>query len=89
MQPQGVDVEGVVQTGEVITRVYREALVEDDYLQREIAAAAKAYRNTVEWAEDRLAAAGPYDDVRTLQDLVIWLGDRIAGVHQVEDESHG
>lgn len=86
---QGVDVDGVVKVGEVITRVYREALVADDYAQAGIAGATRAYESVAIFARERIAAAGPFDDMRAMEDLLIWIADRIREVHQIKESSDG
>jgi hypothetical protein len=77
-----INTEGVVEVGEVQTRVLREARVEDDYRNANIAGGVAAYEATARWAQEHLAAAGPFDDTRTLQELLQWLGDRIRIVQQ-------
>jgi hypothetical protein len=86
---EGVETDGVVGVGEVITRVYREALVEDDYTQAQITGATRAYETVALFARERIAAAGPYDDMRAMEDLVLWVADRIREAHQIKETSDG
>jgi len=84
MQPQGVETEGLVQVGEVITRVMREAITEPDFANARAAASARAYHRVLNHLQELEALAGPYDDVRALRDMQSWTKDRIAEVHATE-----
>lgn len=72
--------DGITHIGEVTSRTLREAIVEDDYTQSRIAGAVQMLTEVGEFVQGRIDAAGPYDDVRALRDLKVWLGDRIREV---------
>lgn len=84
---EGVDVTGIVAVGEVITRVYREAQVADDFQHAKTAASVSAYQSVLAFAEERIAAAGPYDDLRALQELISWTADRIRETQSLNGQS--
>lgn len=76
-----INTEGLDTVGEVTSRTMREALVEEDYRNAWIAGAHAALNEVAKFAEQRIAIAGEFDDVRALQDLKVWVGDKIREVH--------
>jgi hypothetical protein len=80
----GVETEGLVQVGEVMTRVMREAITEPDFANARAAAESLAYHRVLAHSIELRALAGPYDDTRALASLESWLKDRIAEVHATE-----
>lgn len=80
----GVETEGLVQVGEVITRVMREAATQPDFDNAMAGAASRAYQQVLAHSMELRAIAGPYDDVRALVALESWLRDRISEVHATE-----
>jgi hypothetical protein len=75
-----INTEGVVGVGEIVTRVFREAQVEDDYHNAWVAGAVRTCEEAALFVQGELAKAGPYDDTRTHLLLLQWLGDRIRTV---------
>ena len=75
-----INTEGVSQVGEINSRLMREAVVEPDFSNAWVSGAVQAYTETIAFADRQLAAAGPYDDVRALGQLILWCRDRIAQV---------
>lgn len=75
-----INSEGVVGVGEVNTRVFREALTEPQFDQVKISGKVEAFLSAMEFAKERLALCGPYDDKRSLNEMIVWLGDRIREV---------
>lgn len=80
--PAGVETDGVVAVGEVITRVQREALIEPDYHNAWVAGANAMLQEFSRQVQERYNNAGPYDDIRALADLRLWIADRIREVHR-------
>jgi hypothetical protein len=78
---ESINTEGLLQVGEVTSRVLRDAQVEVDFTNVWIESAAAAYLDCQVFAQERIDAAGPYDDTRALVELVTWLGDKIREVH--------
>lgn len=78
---QQINTIGLESTGEFESRAMRETRVAEDYENARIAGAAQAFTEVGLFAKSRIAAAGPYDDTRALQDLEIWLADKIREVH--------
>lgn len=83
MTTEGFDATGLVLAGEVETRLMREARVEEDYYNAKVAGAHEAYTAAMLFAQSRIDAAGPYDDVRALQEFLTWAADRIREVHSI------
>lgn len=79
---ESFDATGLVLAGEVESRVMREARVEEDYNNAWIAGATAALEQVSMFAKSRIAAAGPYDDMRALQELELWVADKIREVHE-------
>lgn len=77
---QALNTEGAVAIGEINTRAMREAIVEPDHREAMATAAANAYADIIGWAQERIDRAGPYDDTRALQELILILGDKIRDV---------
>lgn len=75
-----IDTQGLVGAGEVYTRLLREAVTEPDYRESWASGAVEAYTDIVAWAEERIGRAGPYDDMRAVQELLAILGDKIREV---------
>jgi hypothetical protein len=75
-----INTEGIVSVGEITTRVQREAIEEANYHNAYVAGAVTALQNTESWCREQIKMAGPYDDVRHLEYLTIWLTDRIREV---------
>ncbi len=75
------DAEGLVLVGEVTTRTMREAISEPDYRNASIAGATAVLEEVILFAQARIDAAGPYDDVRLLEELKVYLADKIRSVH--------
>lgn len=80
-QHETLNTDGLQRVGEVSSWAFRDVLVEPDHAQARVAAAAEAYRECEAYILARLAQAGPYDDVRALDDMRAWLGDKIREVH--------
>lgn len=76
-----VNNEGLVEVGEITTRVMREAIQEPDFIHSYQSGATAALTDTLNWVADRIRVAGPYDDTRALQEMVTWLGDKIRDVN--------
>jgi len=72
---------GLESTGEFESRAMRETRTAEDYTNAWIAGAAQALTHVSLFAAERIAAAGPYDDVRALQELEQWVADKIREVH--------
>lgn len=70
-------VEGLVEVGEITTRVQREAISEPDFREAMKASEVKAYAACAVFATEIVATAGPYDDVRALRTMLTWLSDRV------------
>ena len=81
MTQDSFDSTGVLLTGEIESRVMREARVEEDYTNAWIAGAAAALTQVSQFADSHIAAAGPYDDTRALVTLKAWVADKIREVH--------
>lgn len=73
------EADGILQVGEVPVVIRRDSSVEENHDQAYRSGAENAYRRTLVYVEDRIRMAGRYDDVRPLQDLVVWLTDSIQG----------
>lgn len=76
-EPLHINTEGVVQVGELDTRLLREVKVAEDYRNARIAGATGAYTEVSHFAQSVIAGAGPYDDVRALHALLVWVADKI------------
>lgn len=72
---------GLVSTGEFETRAMRETRTEHDYTNAWIAGAQAALTQVNLFAANRIALAGPYDDMRALEELQLWVADKIREVH--------
>lgn len=72
-----IPTEGLTAVGEITSRTMREARQEPDFLNARAAGASFAYMSCLVWVQDRIRAAGPYDDTRSLTEMVVWLSDRI------------
>jgi hypothetical protein len=72
---------GLESTGEFESRAMRETRTAEDYTNAWVAGAANALTKVAIFAEERILAAGPYDDVRALQELEQWVADKIREVH--------
>jgi hypothetical protein len=72
---------GLESTGEFETRAMRETRTAEDYSNAWIAGAATALDQVGMFAAERIAAAGPYDDIRALHELEAWVADKIREVH--------
>ena len=81
MTQDSFDSTGVLLTGEIESRVMREARVEEDYTNAWIAGATAALTQVGQFAQARIEAAGPYDDIRALVELRSWVADKIREVH--------
>lgn len=81
LEPQSINTEGVTGVGEITSRTMREAVTEVDITSALASGATQAYQHISRWCEERIAAAGPYDDMRALQELILILGDKIREVH--------
>jgi len=81
MEALGVETEGIVTLGEVITRVTREVQVSDDYHNAEVSGAAAAYGKMAFHIQEIINKSGPYDDVRALDEMKAWIADRIREIH--------
>lgn len=77
---QSINTNGAVAIGEINTRAMREAMVEVDHKEALITGAVSAYSEVLKWAEELLRRAGPYDDTRAIQELILILGDKIRDV---------
>lgn len=77
------DALGIIQVGELETRQQREARVAENYEEAVRSGARGAYEETALWVEQRIAASGPYDDLRALQDLQVRIADKIREVHAI------
>jgi hypothetical protein len=84
---EGVQSEGVTLVGEVISRTMREAQVDPDFQNVKITGQHEAYVATLSQVESQIAMAGPYDDMRGLQDLTVWLADRIREIHDPQSQN--
>lgn len=80
MSEEHLNTEGVVLVGELTSRTLREAQAAEDYHNAGVSGQVLALSSTASWVADRIAAAGPYDDVRALGDLLVWIGDKIREV---------
>jgi len=86
MTDEHLNTEGLVEVGELGTRLFREALVATDFRNAHIGGAVDAYTATAFFVRGKLEAAGPFDDTRTMRELLIWLGDRIREVQSPATE---
>jgi hypothetical protein len=77
-----IGVEYGAETGEIASRVMREAVVAEDYHNAHVAGAMFALTEVARFTRGKIEAAGPYDDVRALVDLQSWLADMIRKVHE-------
>lgn len=80
-EPETLPTEGVVEVGEITTRVMREAITEPDFTNIRIAGSTEAYQNVIRYAEEMILVALPYDDTRALTNLISWTNDRIQEIH--------
>lgn len=72
---------GLVSTGEFESRAMRETRTAEDYTNAWIAGATEALGQVNLFAANRIAMAQPYDDVRALEELQLWVADKIREVH--------
>lgn len=72
--------QGLMGVGEVTTRVMKEALQEPDFQEAMKSSEVKAFRKCEAFAQEQIANAGPYDDVRALRVMLTWLSDRVREV---------
>jgi hypothetical protein len=79
---EGFDSTGLVVAGELESRVLREARVEEDYRNAWVAGAHAALTQVSLFARSRIDAAGPYDDMRAMEELEAWVADKIREVHE-------
>lgn len=77
-----INSEGVVGIGEINTRVLREALVELEFENAKVAAKVETLNGVIKFAKEHIDKAGPYDDTRSMSELIVWAGDRIREVQQ-------
>lgn len=80
---------GLATTGEFETRAMRETRTAEDYTNAWIAGAAAALAQVNLFAANRIAMAGPYDDVRALKELEQWVADKIREVHSTATDGSG
>lgn len=80
-----INSEGVVEVGEINTRVFREAITEVDFHNATVSGSVNAFGKTLEFSRRQLALAGPYDDTRPIKEMILWLGDRIREVQNGQD----
>lgn len=80
--------EGLVEVGEITTRVMREAVQEPDFIHARQAGATEALTECLLWVGERIREAGAYDDTRALQQMVTWLGDKIREVNAPKQNGH-
>jgi hypothetical protein len=84
-----INTEGLVEVGEVTTRVMRDARLEFDFANAQNASRVNAFNEILVWTQEQILQAGPYDDTRHLKYLVVWLGDKIREVHPATmEETH-
>lgn len=76
-----INTEGVERVGELNSRTMREAQTDQDFTNAWIAGAKYAYEQAMVFAQERVEAAGPYDDTRALTELVVWCSDQIKETH--------
>lgn len=74
-----------VESGEISSRVQREARTAEDYHNAHVAGAAWALGEVARFARSKIEIAGPYDDVRAIEELQTWLADMIRKVHEPMD----
>jgi hypothetical protein len=72
---------GVQLVGEVNSRTMREAVVAEDYRNAWAAGAVHAYAEVAKFIDSKRSVSGPYDDLRALEDMRVWLGDMIRAAH--------
>lgn len=86
-----INTEGIVHVGEINTRAMREAQVAEDYHNAQVSGAVGVLTETALWVAGRIAASGPYDDTRALQELTVWIADRIREVQSpaMNEGHHG
>jgi len=80
---------GVELVGEVASRTMREAQVAEDYHNAWVSGAASAYAEVQKFIASKRSVAGPYDDLRALEDMQRWLGDMIRSVHETATRTDG
>lgn len=78
---ESINTIGLEATGEFESRAMRETRTAEDYTNAWVAGAAAALGQVSQFAQNRIAMAGPYDDVRALRDLELWVADKIREVH--------
>lgn len=76
-----INTDGVLLTGEYEVRVQRDAMVEDDHQNAWRAGAKWALEEVALFTASQRAVAGPYDDMRAVEDLDVWIADRIREIH--------
>jgi hypothetical protein len=81
-----VDALGLVGLGEVTTRVQREAITEPDFRNVWVAGQVESLEAVRAFANEVLASSRPYDDVRAIRTMLIWISDR---VREVQTPSYG
>lgn len=78
---EAINTDGLAHVGEVTTRVFRESVAERDYTNALRAGRVDAMAEVAHWAQQRIDAAGPYDDTRALAELISWTADKIRDTH--------
>jgi hypothetical protein len=81
-----INTEGIATTGEYETRVMREARVAEDYHNAKVSGAVWALSAMAEFAGAQLQVAGPYDDTRSIKQMLAWANDRIREVQSPATE---
>lgn len=76
--------DGILRIGEVPVVIRRDRVVESDHAQAYRSGAVAALTDVAAYVTRCLAAAGPYDDTRSLLDLQMYLADRIRGTEMME-----
>lgn len=69
------------EIADISSRTQREAQVEQDYTNAYRAGAVRALEAVGRFAASKLEMAGPYDDVRAIEELQTWLADMIRSAH--------
>jgi hypothetical protein len=75
-----LNTEGIARVGEIETRAFKEIRVAENYDNVRIGGQVQAYKEIALWVAAQIEIAGPYDDIRHLKYLIVWLGDKIREV---------